>query len=159
MKRQRKRTEKPLRPFSRERIDRERQLLQSYGLRRKREIWRTESIVRNLRRNARELLAKKDKKREEQLISKLNSLGLGVRNVDDVLTLSTERILDRRLQTIVFKKGLARTLKHARQMIVHGHVAVDERRARYPSMLVGTEQESKLTLYGQKPKEGVAEKK
>ncbi len=149
MKRQRKKSEKPLRPFSRERIDRERQLLQSYGLRRKREIWRTESIVRNLRRNARELLAKKDKKREEQLVEKLNSLGLGVRNVDDVLTLSTERILDRRLQTIVFKKGLARTLKHARQMIVHGHVAVDGRRARYPSMLVGSEEENKIGAYRQ----------
>lgn len=80
--------------------------MREYGLRRKREIWKAESILREYRRRARELAAKKDKEGEKVLLEKLNRLGLLEKNaeLDDVLSLSLEKILDRRLQTIVFKK-------------------------------------------------------
>lgn len=149
MKRQKRKFEKPMQPFNKERIEREKGILNQYGLRRKQEIWRAESIIRNLRKRARELAAKKDKKDEEVLIKKLNDLSLISKEarVEDILTLNIENILDRRLQTIVFKKGIANSLKHARQMIVHGLIAVDSRRAKQPSMLLTSEQESKLSLY------------
>lgn len=149
MKKQRKKFEKPLKPWERARIEQEKLLLQKYGLRRKIEIWKAESILRKFRRLSRELAAKKDKKQEQVILEKLQKLGLIQQNakLDDVLALTIENILDRRLQTLVQKKGLANTLKQARQMIVHGRVAVDNKRAKWPSMLVTIEQEGKINLY------------
>ena len=149
MKRQRKKYERPLKPYDKERIEREKKFLKDYGLRRKREIWRAESILRNYRRLARLLAAKRDKEQEEVLLKKLNKFGLIPEGstLDDVLALKTENILDRRLQTLVFKKGIANTLKQARQFIVHGHVSIDNRRVRWPSILIKLEDENKISYY------------
>jgi len=69
-------------------------------------------------------------------------------SLDDVLSLTIENILDRRLQTIVLKKNLANTSKQARQLITHGHIAVGNRRTVYPSFIVPTELENKISYYG-----------
>ena len=95
---------------------------------------------------ARELAAKKDKTKEKVLIEKLNRLGLlsGGVSLDDVLGLTLESIFERRLQTIVFKKGLVNTIKQARQFIIHGHVMIGNRKVVYPSYLVPKDEEDKI---------------
>lgn len=150
MKRQKKKYEKPRRPWDRTRIEAEKKLKQNYGLRRKKEIWRAESILRNYRRQARNLAAKKDKEKEKILIEKLVKIGLLNPNadLDDVLVLTVENLLERRLQTLTFKKGIARTARQARQLIVHGHVAIDGRRVRWPGTIVPVSEEGKIKFYG-----------
>lgn len=150
MKRQKKKYEKPLRSWDKARIDAEKKLKQDFGLRRKKEIWRAESILRNYRRLARNLAAaKKDKEKEKILLDKLVKMGLikPEASLDNVLALSVENILERRLQTLVFRKGLAHSAKQARQYIVHGHIALDGRRVRWPSILVPLSEEGKLSFY------------
>jgi small subunit ribosomal protein S4 len=148
MKRQRKKYITPKRPWDKERIQKEKALMKAYGLKRKREIWRAEALLRKYRRMARELIAKSDKKKEAQLIEKLSKLGILPKNstLDDVLSLSVENFLERRLQTIVFRKGFANTPKHARQLIVHGKVFINERKINYPSYLVPVEEEDKIKV-------------
>jgi len=52
---------------------------------------------------------------------------------DDVLKLTVRDILERRLQTMVYRLALAKTIHQARQLIVHGHVYVGDRKVRSPS--------------------------
>lgn len=148
MKRQKKKYERPRRPWDKDRILREKELLKTFGLRRKREIWTAEALLRKYRRMARELAAKKNKEREKVLINKLVKMGLLEKgaDLDDVLSLTVENILERRLQTIIFRKGLTTTPKQARQFIVHGKVVLDERKISYPSYLVVKEEEGKIKV-------------
>ena len=157
MKKSRKKFEKPLRPWDKTRLGEERKISQDYGLRRKKEIWRIESILRNYRRIARQLAASGNKENEKILLEKVFKMGLINKGdgLDDVLALTTENLLERRLQTLVFKKGLATTPKQARQFIVHGHVAVDGRKVRWPSMIVPLAEESKISLYDKSKIKGV----
>lgn len=148
MRRFRKKYKRPKKPWDKERIAEEKELLKTYGLRRKREIWRTEEILRKYRRLARRLAAEKDKEKERILIQKLIRIGVLKQGatLDDVLGLTVKDFLERRLQTIVFKKGLANTIKQARQLIVHGHVYVNGIRTVYPSYLVNKDEEDKITV-------------
>lgn len=150
MRKLKKLTKRPKKLWDKDRIESEKVIIKNYGLRRKREIWKAESILREYRRRARILAAKKDKEGEKVLIEKLNKLGLVKKTaqLDDVLSLGLEDILSRRLQTIVFKKELANTPKQARQFIVHGHIAVEEKRCKYPSRLIEKEFEDKIKYYG-----------
>lgn len=148
MKKQRKMYTRPMKLWNKERIETERKILNEFGLRRKRELWRAEALLRKFRRIVRGLAAKKDKEKEKVLIKKL--IGLGVLNegagLDDVLGLTVNDVLDRRLETIVFKKGLTNTPKQARQFIVHGHVAIGGRKVIYPSYIVPRDEEDKIQV-------------
>jgi len=148
MKRQKKKYERPLKPWDKERIEKEKNLLKDFGLRRKGEIWKSEALLRKYRRLARNLAARKDKEKEKILIEKLTKMGLLEKNagLDDVLSLTIENILERRLQTIVFRKGLANTSKQARQLIVHGKITLNQRKISYPSYLVEREEENKIQV-------------
>jgi small subunit ribosomal protein S4 len=148
MKRFRKKYEKPRRPWDKARLEKEKEILKKFGLKRKRELWRAEAILRKYRRMARDLIAKKDKEKEKVLIEKLKRMGVLKEgsSLDDVLALTVEDILERRLQTIVYRKGLANSLKHARQLIVHGHVKINGRKINYPSYLVERGEEGKIEV-------------
>lgn len=147
MRRFKKKYKRPLRPFDKERMEVERELMKKYGLRRKREIWRAEEILRKFRRMARKLAAEPDEKRKKELFGKLERYGiLSPKTLDDILSLTVEDILKRRLQTILYLKGLARTPKHARQLIVHGHVSINGRKVTFPSYLVPKEEEDKISV-------------
>lgn len=162
MRKQSKKYEKPLKPWDKTRIEEEAKLLQNYGLRRKREIWKIQSLLRNYRRIARGLAARRNKEKEKILLDKLFKIGLIGKDadLDDVLALTIEKLLDRRLQTLVFKKGMCTTMRQARQYIVHGHVAVDGRKVRWPSMIIPLSEESKISFYeNSKIKGGNNEKK
>lgn len=150
MRKLRKKLKRPRKPWDKERIEREAELMKKYGLRRKREIWKAEEILRKFRRRARRLAAEKNKKEEKILIQKLARIGLLDENatLDDVLSLTVENILDRRLQTLVVEKGLAKTPKQARQFITHGHIVIGGRKTPYPSYLVPKDEENKIKFCG-----------
>ncbi len=148
MRRLKRKYKRPKRPWDTKRIEEEKQLMSKFGLRRKKEIWRAEEILRNFRRRARSLIAKKDENEIKILTDKLIQLGLLQKGcgLEDILSLTVSDILNRRLQTIVHKKGLAKTIKEARQKIVHGHIYVNGRKNIFPSYLVPIDKENKIEV-------------
>ncbi|OUJ18819.1 Ribosomal protein S4 [Methanonatronarchaeum thermophilum] len=155
-KKNKKTYETPPHPWQQLRMEDESRLIQEYGLKNKKEIWKAESNLRNYRRKARELLAevgratetsKGVKKEKQEFLDKLKRYGLVSQDgtLDDVLGLKVRDILDRRLQSIVNKKGYARTPKQARQFIVHGHIALNGQRVTIPSYLVKTTEENQIS--------------
>lgn len=148
-KRRRKKYATPKYPWSKEELDAELRLLGEYGLRNKHELWRHHAMLSKYRTMARESLAKpldERAKLERQIINKLYSLGFVSENaaLEDVLDLSIEDVLERRLQTLTLRHGLARTTQQARQLIVHGHVSIGGKRVTVPSYTVSRDEESVL---------------
>ncbi|NWF95303.1 MAG: 30S ribosomal protein S4 [Candidatus Thorarchaeota archaeon] len=155
-RRQKQKYAKPKRPFETERFEQELELLGSYGLRNKREIWRHRAELSNYRRQARRLqaLPPADRVEEEKtLLDKVVRFGLlkSERSLEGILDLTLRDMLERRLQTIVFRKGYASSMYHARQLIVHGHVALDQARVRTPSRIISLAEESRLSLSPRSP--------
>ncbi|MEF8882211.1 MAG: 30S ribosomal protein S4 [Halapricum sp.] len=140
--------ETPNHPYQGERIGEESGLLSQYGLKNKEELWRAQSELRGYRREARELLGRAEAGDEEasEFIARLKRLGiLGEQDtLDDVLSLDVTDVLERRLQTIAYRKGLGNTPEQARQFIVHGHVTVDGARVQVPSKKVSVDEESSI---------------
>jgi len=146
----------PKHPWRKEVLEEEMILMGKYGLRNKRELWIAKTIAREFRHRARALLALPEEERkvqEKALLSKLYHLGVLPEGatLDDVLGLTAEHILKRRLQTIVYEKGLARTIHQARQFIVHGHIAIAGRRVTSPGYLVSREEEELIDFYPTSP--------
>lgn len=125
-------------------------MLGTYGLRNKRELWRAQTKLSIIRKQARELLAATAEVRarqEPKLLSRLGTLGLvqeQQNSLDDVLSLTVENVLERRLETLVWKRGLAKSPYQARQLITHGHIAINDRRVTIPSYLVSPTEEPML---------------
>ena len=128
-------------------------LLGTFGLRNKRELWKAQTHLSSIRKQARTLLAATEQVRlreERKLLDSLRRSGLvtEVATLDDILSLTVEDLLSRRLQTMVFKKGMALSPLHARQLIVHGHVAIGGRVITIPGYEVAHSQEGTITLRG-----------
>ena len=152
-KKRRKQFQRPRKSFQKERIEQERNLKKIYGLKNKRELFRAETIVREKRAIARKLLGltlETRLKREKELLDSLKRIGVlqGNRTLEDVLVLTPEAMLERRLQTIVWRKGLANTPSQARQFIVHGHIKVNGKKLDKPSYLVLASEENTIGWYG-----------
>lgn len=151
----------PKRPFEKTRIEEETRLVIEYGLRNKREIWKAQSILRKYRKGARELLALSSsgtdsrlvESKRGELISSLQRAGLlgPDAGIDNILSLKVQAQLERRLQTLVYRKGLARSPKQARQLITHGHVAINGRRVSIPGYRVNRQEETQIAYYGKSP--------
>lgn len=149
-RRLRKKVAGPRHPFSAERIENEMKLAGQYGLRNKKEIWKVQTKLRRYRQRARQLLALSEelKEREERiLLDKLIKMALIPEGstLDTVLDLKVNSFLDRRLQSIVHKLGMASTLHQARQFIIHGHVSIEGKRVKSPSYHVSSDTEGKIT--------------
>lgn len=149
MWRQRKKYETPNHPWQKDRIEEEKGFLKTYGLKNKREIWKAETIARKIRFYVRYLNARKAagfdiSKEEEKFKKKLIRYGLlsEKSELSEALNITTKDILERRLQTLVFRKGLARTIKQARQLIVHGHISIGDKVITSPGYLVKVEEEN-----------------
>jgi len=150
-RRLRKKYSMPTHPWQKERIDREKELLKNYGLKNKREIWKMDSKLKKFFLQVKRLVAystKQSEIEEQQLLSKLLSLGLIKKDskLEDVLNISLNDLLERRLQTLVHKKNLSKSLKQARQLITHRHIMVKERTITSPSYLVSTEEEAFISF-------------
>ena len=147
----RRKYETPMHPWQRERIDEEKTYSRKYGLKNKKEIWKIRSVLRGFTRQAKSLEGtgtEQAKKESENLLKKLVRLGLIKANAQlgDVLSLKVEDIFNRRLQTIVYNKGLARSAKQARQFIIHGHVGINDHKLDVPSYLVPLDEEAKINF-------------
>jgi len=135
---------KPRRPFEKERLDAELKLVGEYGLRCKRELWRVQYALSRIRNAARNLLTleEKDPRRifeGEALLRRMNRYGLmdeKENKLDYVLSLTVESFLERRLQTLVFKAGMAKSIHHARVLIRQKHIRVGRQVVNVPSFMV-----------------------
>ena len=142
---------KPKRPLNYDLKMDELKTLGTFGLKTKRELWKTQTELSRVRLQARSLLALRQeerKKKEPILIQSLTKIGLVDQSstLDDVLNLQVNDLLSRRLQTIVQKKLFFKTPYQARQAIVHGHVMIGSRIVTVPSYVVKTEEETKIQL-------------
>ena len=141
--------ETPNHPYQGERIGEESGLIGRYGLKNKQELWRAQSELRSIRREARDLLAEFESAAgEEQFLARLERYGILGPNdgLGDVLALDVTDILERRLQTVVYRSGLANTPGQARQFVSHGHIRVDGRRVREPSYTVELDEEDAIAF-------------
>jgi len=162
----------PRRPFEKERLDAELKLVGEYGLRCKREIWRVQYALAKLRKAARTLLTLEpdDPKRVFEgaaLLRRMSRYGLLADDeleLDKVLQLTTQKLLERRLQTKVYKQGLAKSIHHARVLIRQRHIRVGSQLVNVPSFNVRTASEKHIDFatnspYGQGPPGRVARKR
>ena len=143
----------PSHPWQGERIKAEVVLVNQFGLKNKTEVWKAQSVLRNFRKQARELQAllrtgdAQAKRESDLLLAKCGRMGvlpLEGATLNDILVLKEEDILGRRLQTLVFEKGMASTVKQARQMITHGHVFMNGHKVTVPGYIVLRDEEPSI---------------
>ena len=151
----RPKTQTPTHPWKQARIDEEHALKEKYGLKKvggMREIWREKSALRRHRNQAMKLIGRVDSSEghyaneKEQLLGSLYKKGLLQEGADvgDVLEINVEHMLSRRLQSVVYYRGLAPSMRAARNLIVHGHICIGEQRMTVPGYHVLKEEEEQL---------------
>lgn len=146
----------PTHPWQKERIEEEKVLLAEFGLKNKEEIWKVASLLRKYARQAKKLIALDTahaKIEETQLLKRLSSLGLisETAKLEDVLIITLRDILNRRLQTVIYKNKLAKSLRQARQFITHEHIIVGDKKITSPSYLVSRQEESFINFAPNSP--------
>ena len=148
----------PRRPWDKNRIIVENELIKKYGLKNKREIWVAKALLEKKRKAARLLLASPIEDvlvNKKKLIDSLAKYGIltETATLNDVLALKVEDFLERRLETIVYRLGLANTIKQARQFIVHGKIVINNNKMNTPGYLVKKNEEIKISYFlDKKPK-------
>ena len=143
----------PRNPWSADQLSRELFLVGTYGLRNKRELWKIETELSRIRKQARQLLAAPPEVRQKQsifLIDRLVRMGLVAPNsaVDDLLSLKVEDLLERRLQTMVWRKGMAKSPHQARQLVSHKHVLINGKLVTKPNYFVARAEEDAILISG-----------
>lgn len=142
---------RPGHPWQLARIEEERALTKEFGLKNKREIWKSQTQIKSFANDMKRLLALRTAQADvetKQLISHLQRIGLVAAGAtsDDVLALTAKDLLARRLQSIIVKQGLAQTPNQARQFIVHGHITIGGKMVCAPSYIVPVAQESTIAF-------------
>jgi small subunit ribosomal protein S4 len=133
-----------------ERIEEESNLLKEYGLKNVKELWIAKEQLRKIRRQARSLLGlgEKGQREFEALARRVENIGYGKsKAIEDLLGLEVKVVLERRLQSLVLRKGLAKSMKQARQLVTHGFIAVDGKKVSTPGYLVPVDMENKINYY------------
>ncbi|MGD6809564.1 MAG: 30S ribosomal protein S4 [Candidatus Bathyarchaeia archaeon] len=148
-RKQRKKFETPRFRWRKDILQEELKLLGQYGLRNKHELWRHKTYLSKVRGIARSLISETPERRakmEGELLTRLKKLGILQETavLDNVLDLTIEDILERRLQTIVFRKSLTRTIFQSRQLITHGHISINGRRVTIPGYVVPKAEEAEI---------------
>ena len=145
----------PKHPWKKARIDEEHDISARHGLKNMKEIWKARSQLRRMRKQAMKLIGKVDAshphwmKEKDDLLQSLIRKGIlsEESTIDDILTLNVEDILNRRLQARVYAKGLASSMKQARQLVTHGHITVAEQKITIPSYAVSREEEELIAYH------------
>jgi small subunit ribosomal protein S4 len=149
----------PNHPWQKARIDEETGIVKKYGLRNKKGVWKFASELRKYRGNARSLLGvmaagnlPEDShyiRDADAIVKKLQRLGVLKEDskLEDILALKIDDLLERRLQTMVFRKGYATSMKQARQFIIHGHISLNGRKNTIPSYMVLKAEEEAIGYY------------
>ena len=149
----------PSHPWKADRIEEEHAIQGNHGLKNMKEIWKAKSQLRRHRRQAMRLIGNIDtteghgKREREDLLRSLHHKGLIESDADlgDILSLSTEDMLNRRLQAQVYYKGLACTMKQARQLVTHGQICIGEQKITIPSYSVSRDEEGELRYHPASP--------
>ncbi len=152
----RKKFSAPKKPWDKARLDAEIIIIKDYGVSSKSEIYKMRSVLKKFSLQAKKLLSSASAQTEQEkksLLNKLHSLALigADAQLDDVLALQLNNIMERRLQTLLVRKGLANTMKQARQFIVHQHIKVGSKSITSPSYLVSKDEEHKLAFVEKSP--------
>ena len=145
----------PSHPWKKARIEEEHSIRDNHGLKNMREIWKAKSQLRRHRRQAMRLIGMVDTteghgmREKTDLLASLNNKGLVSADaiLDDILTLGTEDILNRRLQAQVYYKGLASTMKQARQLVTHGQICIGDQKVTIPSYPVSRDEEELIRYH------------
>jgi small subunit ribosomal protein S4 len=124
-------------------IKEEQGLIKKYGLKNRREVWKARYAVEKIRNIAKGLITA-DKNEQDNFVQRQKEKGFAVESIADVLGLKNEDYLKRRLQSIVVKKGLAKTHNQARQAIVHKHITINGDIIDSPSHLTTLKEEAAL---------------
>jgi len=145
----RKKYKGPTHPWQKERIVEEKELKKEYGLKNKTEIWKMTSSLRRYADQAKKLVAATGKQAEleaMQLLKKVKRQGLLPEEgtIGDILSLTVREVMERRLQTQVYKKNLARSMDQARQFITHNHIMIGDKIITSPSYIVKIEEEFEI---------------
>lgn len=148
-KKEKKKYSTPVHPWQRERILQEKEIIRDYGMKNKKEIWKIDSKLRAFKNQAKNYSfaeGRQADKQRELFMQKLVKLGLlgPDSHIDNVLGLEIKDILERRLQTLIVRKGFASTMKQARQFIVHNHISISEKKINVPGYLVKKEEEANI---------------
>lgn len=149
-KRNRKKYERPAAIWNKQRIEEEHKLKSDYGLKNLRELWKVTSEIRRIRRNIRAVLSgNASEETGRAIVSRLANYNIikGDAVLDDLLIMKPESILERRLQTMIYRKGMAKSLRQSRQLITHGFISINGRKARSPGYWVKSNEESGISYY------------
>jgi small subunit ribosomal protein S4 len=147
----------PPHPWKADRIEEEHAIKANHGLKNMTEIWKAKSALRRIRRQAMKLIGRVDTseghyaREKEAMLSSLYRKGLISSDaiLDDILSLSAEDILNRRLQAQVYYKGLACSMKQARQLVVHGQICIGNQKVTIPSYPVSRDEEEEIQYHPQ----------
>ena len=90
---------------------------------------------------------------ESQYLASLAKLGFlsTEATVDDILDLNVRDLMERRLQTMVFRNGLSKSIHQARQLVTHGHISIAGRIVTVPGYIVRKNEETHLAFHGTSP--------
>lgn len=141
----------PSHPWIGSKIEADDKIVSAYGLKNKKELLKAEYKLGKFRDIAKQLVGSKSAQAEKDiLIGKLARLGIVQKDtsLEDVLAIELRDILERRFQTLLFKKGIAKTQREARQMILHRQVKLAGRVHTSPGTLVKASEEDTIEYIG-----------
>jgi len=144
-KRKQKKYNRPKKLFDSARILEENALVNKYGLKNKREIWKANYAIDKIRNTAKKLITAPEEDKES-FIKRLKAKGFEAETIADVLGLDNEDYLKRRLESVVTSKGLAKTPKQARQFITHRHITINGNIIDAPSHITTLDDEANIAI-------------
>ncbi len=155
-KRIRRKYETPIHPWIKSRIDDEKRLSRTYGTKNKKELWKMDTVLKKFKNQAKYLIAATGDQVElekQHLFRRVKQLGIvkGDVGFDEILGSTLDDVMERRLQTIVYKKGLAHSVSQARQFITHEHILVNGRTITSPAYMVTVSEESAVEFSPSSP--------
>ena len=152
----------PAHPWKKARIEEEHALKEQFGLKKiggMKEIWKAKSKLRRWRQNAMKHIGRVDtseghfSREKDDLVESLHRRGLlgDGATLDDILQISVEHVLSRRLQSQVYYRGLASSMRQARQLVIHGHIGLGDQKMTVPSYIITRDDENTLTYHHTSP--------